>query len=157
MRPKSIENKSELAEWCGINRTTFYRWLKQPGFPAEPDGSISPFEVGRWTVLREIAGDTDEDGEPESDDLIAWKIRNAKEDYRKKVLANDKEEGSLVPIEAVSLTLEELANLLRGATEQVQRQYGNDAAEIINDTLDEFRRRVATTFAAPVADATDEV
>jgi hypothetical protein len=55
-------------------------------------------------------------------------------------------EGSLLRLEDVHESLMELADLLRGAGDQLQREYGPDAMQIIDETLTEFNRRVLKRF-----------
>jgi hypothetical protein len=142
VQPKTIANKSELAGWIGVNRGTLYTWLKLPGFPTRPDGSHSPYEIGRWSVMRELTGDDDDTEIVDSDELLTWKIKHEREKYRERKLKNDSTEASLIPVGQVAERHAELAHLLRTAVEQLQREYGNDAAELITESLDEFERRL---------------
>lgn len=153
MQPKSIDNKTDLADYCGVSRQTIHKWLRTPGFPVEPDGSISPYKVGRWSVLREIEGDLDADSDgDDSDGVTAWKIKNLQEDHRRKKLANDASESSLIPRDAVANVMDQCATLLRDSLSQLQREYGNDAADIMVDAIEKFEANVNAIDSDPAPD-----
>ena len=77
------------------------------------------------------------------DVLMAGGDSPALEDYRRhrarvaKVEADEREGGS-VPIGEIEPELSRLTGVLRRAGEQLARQYGNDAAAILNEAVDRW-------------------
>ncbi|HBN76722.1 MAG TPA: hypothetical protein DD473_13065 [Planctomycetaceae bacterium] len=85
----------------------------------------------------------------EDDDLLDAAISSpALERYREEraILAKlDRleREGQLIPRDEIRLGLGQIAAILRTAGEMLQRQFGNDAVEILNDGLEEAERCIS--------------
>ncbi|MFN3159733.1 MAG: hypothetical protein ACE37I_10480 [Rubinisphaera brasiliensis] len=99
MPPIATTNKTELAGWLGINRTTLYKWMSEPGFPVNEDGSVSPFEVGKWFVLRDSV-QRESQGDLKEEKLRA-DLALVREKIRMTEIENDNLEGKLISREQV--------------------------------------------------------
>ena len=148
MPPRSTDNKTELASWLGINRTTLYKWMAEPGFPVNPDGSISPFEVGKWFVLRDVvqgAGEFDEEA-GDTDDIKYWKIQNLKEQHRERKNKNDQAEGKLIPLDTIQDFHNQLAGSLRNCGDNMQRSGYIEPYRMLSETLDVIETKQGEFF-----------
>ena len=62
-------------------------------------------------------------------------------------LERKEREGELLPREKVHEFVTELATILRGASDRLERRFGADALEIINEALDNYDARAERHFA----------
>lgn len=65
------------------------------------------------------------------------RYRMAKADLAE--MERDRQRRRIVRIDQIELTLMQLATVLRDAGERIARQYGNDAADILNEAVDDWR------------------
>lgn len=132
---------SGLARMAGVHRSTVQQWTKSPDFPpVMADGSINAFAVGVWHRDKQVtkAATQAMGGDP----LLATGDSPALEAYRwqKAILAGfDVEERrrSIIRVDDANEVFAEVARVLRQSHETVQRQFGPEAHEILEDALRE--------------------
>ena len=88
----------------------------------------------------------------EDDPLLSGEATPWLEKYRKERallarLERKEREGELLPREKVHEFVTELATILRGASDRLERRFGAGALEIINEALDSYDARVERHFA----------
>ena len=66
-------------------------------------------------------------------------------------------EGSLLPRDEVREAMGRVASMIRGAGDALQRHYGQAAAEILTDALDDAEREIIRTFANDTPAAEEEL
>lgn len=83
------------------------------------------------------------------EELRKWKAKQAKRDY----LISQKE---LIPAPDLDPGMSQLMSVLRRATETIQRRFGNDASQIIEDAVKEVRSRWQRLVPSPSKELEDE-
>jgi hypothetical protein len=147
---------SEMADFAGVARSTIYDWQKLSGWPSAPDGSVALWDIAVWRD-RLIAGDDlapegEGDGAGASPGLERYRLaRAAQEEIKLSVMRK-----AYLDRNWVHSWLGELGSLLRICGEQLQREHGQDALDIMDQTLKEFGERVRKMFEDAVSDETGE-
>ena len=99
----------------------------------------------------------------EADDvLLAGESSPALERYREERAALARldrleREGSLLPRDEVREAMGRVASMIRSAGDALQRHYGQAAAEILTDALDDAEREIIRTFADDTPAAAEEL
>lgn len=134
-------SKTELAHFAGVSTNTIQNWSKLPGYPASTDGSVSKWELCEWYLLRLASpqGDAEPD-EIGGDSPGLERFRNARAGQEEIKLAQLR--GQVMSREIVHGKLSEIAGLIRGCGEQIQREYGDDALQILDQTLDDIDEKI---------------
>ncbi len=152
------ETQAELAEVCNRSIPTIALWVKS-GMPYEP-GRYDLRQIIPWLIRRGKHAATPA-GENE-DPLLAVGDSPGLERYRlaKAELAElelQVRKGTLIPIDAVKDTISRWSALIRRMGESLAKRFGNEAAELLNETLVECRRVVPKgSDDAQPANATDD-
>lgn len=150
---------SGLARMAGVHRSTVQQWTKSPDFPqAMADGSINAFAVGVWHRDKQIAKAATQamGGDP----LLATGDSPALEAYRwqKAILAGfDVEERrrSIIRVDDANEVFGEVARVLRQSHETIQRQFGAEAHDILEDALREAAILINARFGSLSDDDAD--
>lgn len=148
-----VKTLNELAEACEISLTGLANWRRSRTFPQPVDGLWSVYAVGMWRGRKEEAESQPKQRRlpPEDDPLLAGFDSPALERYRaaKASLAEldlAEREGTLLPLERTRAFLFTLADTLRHANENLQRQFGPEAMKIITGALDSMDRQRGAFF-----------
>lgn len=131
-----------MAEFAGVSEQAFRRWMKLPGFPVAPDGSVCLWDLCLW---RECLDRDDAEGAVDSPALEEWRrhrARLAELDVRER-------EGGLLPLADVRELLLLTSSAYRGAGEQLLRRFGDEALEIVNHAIDEAESAALRRFGGP--------
>jgi hypothetical protein len=81
------------------------------------------------------------------------RYRNAKADLAE--MERDRQRKQIVRVEEIEPALMQLAGVMRSASENLARQFGNDAAGIVNEAVDEWADGVAKLLASDDVDSSD--
>lgn len=147
-----------MAEVCGRSIPAIAMWAKS-GMPGKP-GCYDLRLIIPWLIRKNKRGPR-EPNENE-DPLLAAGDSPGLERYRlaKAELAElelQVRKGTLIPIDAVKDTIARWSALIRRMGESLAKRFGNEAAELLNETLVECRRVVPQgSDDAQPADATDD-
>lgn len=104
--------------------------------------------------IRPVADTADDDPDvdaPAGSSPALERLRAAKADREE--MLRDIMRGDLAKVEEVSAALAILATRLRRAGETLQRHYGNDAADLLNDALNESMGLIRRKLAPPATAA----
>ncbi len=130
---------TELADFAGVSRNTIYEWAKLDGYPRAPDGSVAKWDLCEWYCNRLVSPETDD--EPGSGDSPALeRLRAARASQEEIKLAAMREQ--FIDREWMHSRLMEIASLLRQCGEQLQREYGPDALQILDDSMTEIEAKI---------------
>jgi hypothetical protein len=109
-----------------------------------------PAVVAAWVAIKaERAKPAPTDADPllaDGDSPGLERYRNAKADLAE--MERDRQRRRIVNVEEIEPALMQLAGVMRNASENLARQFGNDAAGIVNEAVDEWGVGVAKLFAA---------
>jgi hypothetical protein len=126
------------------------------GVPLEGE-TVDLYRVLRWfhdflaehgPLVRRTAGIDPELAPGEGDSPALEKLREEK--FRQARLERLEMERQLLPRATIHDGLTRLAARLRSCGEQLQRQHGSDALDVLNEALEDFQREVEALLAAPV-------
>jgi hypothetical protein len=131
---------TELAGFAGVSRQTVYDWMRLPGFPRAPDGSVAKWDLCEWylTRLDPAEDESDEPGRGDSPGLERYRLARAAQEEIK--LGEMKK--AFIDRQWVHANLMELASLIRACGEQLQREYGEDALAILDQAIKEFKGKI---------------
>jgi len=153
----SIKTRSELAKLMGRHKSQVTRWLQRDDWAFSKTGPWPRADLPsmlRWAadVLarpKETEGDASEDG----DSLAALKRQKLEQQVRKLRISADNEEmrnrrerASVIDRHLIEPALMRLADVLRSAGDALTRRFGNEAAEMLTNTLDDFERGLNKLF-----------
>jgi len=130
---------TEIADFAGVSRQTIYDWQKLPGYPRAPDGSVALWDLCEWRC-RAAGADVSPETEGGSDSPGLERFRDARAEQEEIKLAEMKRQ--VVAIDWMHARLNEIASLIRGAGEQLQREYGPDALQILEDAIAEAEGKI---------------
>jgi len=142
-------SKNELSAVFDVNPRTFekvYRRYASPESEKTIEGKIyfhARSVVNAWAESKD-AGRPKVAPDVDTDPLLAGFDSPALEEYRrhaareKKVKA-DLAERSAVPLDEIESTLLKLTPILRNAGEELNRRFGNDAGQILNEAIDQWQ------------------
>jgi hypothetical protein len=137
---------ADWAEFAGISVQAMHQWKLLSGFPISDDGYVCLWDLAIWRHQRlnpaELAAAEDLSGGQQSPALE--RIRMAEAHIRELKLA--REESQVLNREIVHERLVEIAGLIRQAGELLQRQCGDDAYRILDDTLNEIEQKIELWF-----------
>jgi hypothetical protein len=88
------------------------------------------------------------DGDPllaDGDSPGLERYRNAKADLAE--MERDRQRKQIVRVDEIEPVLMQLAGVMRSASENLARQFGNEAAGIVNEAVDEWAAGIAKLFA----------
>lgn len=122
----------------GVKSRTLREWFSQ-GCPGDP-GRYCPAEIVAWG--RENKWQTDV-GDPElsgGDSPALERYRDEKAKLAR--LDRLQREGELVRAADIEEMLNSFSSLIRSTGEQLRRQFGNDALQILDEALDECDRLI---------------
>lgn len=142
----SLTTQGELAMAYDVSPATIQLWAKR-GMPGRP-GSYKLGRISRWLRERNVGPFRGEKTAEPGDPLLAAEVDSpGLERYRlaKAALAElelEERKGSLIPLEKVRDMLGRWSSLIRRMGESLTKRFGKEAAELLNDTLDECRRVV---------------
>lgn len=127
----------EVAKILGVSLASM-RDYSAAGCPRSSQPRPKPYlfdasEVSEWMASRGLVGG--KTGRPESGSPALERLRNAKADQAE--MDRDYQRGTLVPRSELDAGLRQAGQLIRAAGERIAREYGNPAAEILNDALDD--------------------
>lgn len=131
-----VQTQAEVARHFKVERSTVHTWInKHDDFPCkEPPYDIAKIEA--WREDRQV-----EDAILTGVDSPALeRLRNAKADIEELKLAQLR--GEVVDVEQMRESLAVMASRIFHAGELLRRRYGDDAARILNDALDEWERTI---------------
>lgn len=134
-------NITELADFAGVSRNTIYEWMKLSGFPKAKDGTVCKWEMCEWYLTRLTpvgAGDADPEAGGDSPGLERYRLARAGQEEIK--LAQLR--GQVMDRDWVHGKLMEIASLIRGCGEQLQREYGDDARQILDQSMDDVDGKI---------------
>lgn len=139
--------KKHWREMSGRHDRVLNDQAKRYGVPVGRS-PINLEEVARWLhdFLAEHGRRLARD--PDSDELLEGPASPALERYRQEratmaELDRREREGALLPREEVHETLGRIAHLLRSAGDMLRRQFGQDAADLLDEVLDDCEREIA--------------
>ena len=136
INPESM-NASQVARLYRCSPQAVGLWAKRQGCPKNPDGRT--FDLAAVIAWREetIRGEDDLPGatDYEKRELCIVKIEQEKIKLRRM-------QEELVPIDQVQSGLRRLSELIKGAGEALQKLYGPDAQEVVNEAIDAFEREL---------------
>lgn len=145
--PRIAKSLAEIAEIWGCSPQAVGLWQSQPGFPRNPDGTLTIKDVLRWRFRAEtplVAVGDDDLGSGDSPALEAYRWARAKQEEIK--LAQM--QGRVLPADWVNGFLMEQARTIQHAGQRL-RQIGDErAAGILDDALDGMQQRVAMAMEA---------
>jgi hypothetical protein len=133
----SFATKTAAANALGIDRSTFIAWTGKPGFPA---GSLGPWaltEIIPWILTRQRLASSDDplmlDG-PDSPNLERFRAAKA----ALAELELGERAATLLDRSKTRIVFDRLGGILRRLGERLGKRFGNDAAQMMNDSLFEF-------------------
>lgn len=133
-------NVTQLAEFAGVSRQTIYDWMRLPGFPKAPDGSVAKWDMCEWHLTRldtpEPGGE--ESGGGDSPGLERYRMARAAQEEIK--LGEMRKQ--FIDRAETHARLMEIAGLIRGCGEQLQREYGEDALQILDQMLIDVEQKM---------------
>lgn len=127
--PWVVETQRDVARFFGWGEHNLTRYRRE-GFP----GSRRNYDLSmiyRWLESRKK-------NEPVDDPLNQYRIEKAK----LAALNRLEREGALVHLDELQPIMSRLASMLKQCAEQLERTFGADAREAIEDVLDDFEREM---------------
>lgn len=149
--PGVVGTLRDLATACNYSVKQVSEWRHRPGFPVEGDGTYDVWAVCCWWH-RQMAATAKktpipEELEPnEGDSPWLEKYREAR--THRENLKLEQERRNLIPRDVCHDTLMQIASLIRSAGETLQRQFGDDAGQVLDTMLGEAGKLVDAVFAA---------
>ena len=155
---KSIPQK-HWREMSGRQAKVLYEQAARYGIPfGGPTINLSQVARALHDFLADNALKLSRDDDP----LMSGSGSVALERYREERAAiarldRMEREGSLLPRDEVREAMGRVASMIRGAGDALQRHYGQAAAEILTDALDDAEREIIRTFANDTPAAEEEL
>lgn len=140
--PIILDTQVECGLYLGVNSATISRYL-QAGMPGETGkhnrdvGRYDTYEMVRWVTRRELVKSGAVDDEAEK-----IRRRQLELSLQRDELAMAVQIGKYRPAEIVLDKLDQAGAIFRKAGEDLQRMYGPEAADIINEAWDRVQREV---------------
>jgi hypothetical protein len=130
---------TELADFAGVSRNTIYEWAKLDGYPRAPDGSVAKWDLCEWYCNRLVSPETDDEPGPKDSPALE-RLRAARASQEEIKLAAMRQ--AYMDRDWVHARLMEIASLLRQCGDQLQRQHGEDALQILDDAMTEIELKI---------------
>lgn len=121
----------QTAAWLLSMSVRFIR-EHQPG--RNPDGTYDAQQVLQWWIARERANAVEVAATEGGHESAKARIMEAKAIQEE--LSAERERGRLVDRDTVHAFLAQLAGMLRQAGDKLQKEFGREALEIMNDAID---------------------
>lgn len=163
-----MANVPEVALFFGKSDTTIFKWLDRgcPGKRASPgqnDGRFDLKEMLAWclrNVWEERRGKRpnlldDEEmlygggDSPNLEEFRKWRAKIAQKQYEEKC-------EQVIDRQTVHDCLTSIAGILRQFGEQLQRTFGNEASDMLNETLVEAEAQIEAKFKRDYDESGDE-
>lgn len=144
--PKRV-TQAELGRLFGVSRKTIHEWSGKAGFPRGESDKYSAFDVLVWYLVAHskqlvekgsgdlAAGDPLLSGENTPN---LERYRGARADLAE--MEVKRQEGNLLDRAVMREALGRAASHLRGAAKALERDFGDEAKRVLDDTLDEVGR-----------------
>lgn len=135
-----------VARICGISERQLRDWRREPGFPANPDGTVTVARVVLWANADPLADPDDDLGNGDSVHLERFRAARASQEEIK--LAQM--QAQFFPLHEFTDLLNDQSRTLRRCGESFERKLcgkcGPRALQIQNDALDECDARTERFF-----------
>lgn len=149
--PGVVGTLRDLAVAALVSPKTVSEWRSRPGFPVEADQTYDVWAVCVWwhkqqslaAKTRAVPIPPEMDG-GEGDSPWLERYREAR--THRENLKLEEERRSLIPRELVHETLQQMASIIRGAGETLQRQFGEGAYSLLEARLDEADTLITVVF-----------
>ncbi len=153
----SIKTRTELAKLMGRHKSQITRWLQREDWGFSKTGPWPRSELPsmlRWaadalTRTKESEGEADDN----TDSMAGLKRQKLEQQVRKLRISADNEEmrsrrerASVIDRHLIEPALMRLADVLRSTGDALTRRFGNEAAEMLTNTLDDFERGLSKLF-----------
>lgn len=129
-----------IADLWGVSAQAVGLWHSRDQCPRNRDKTYNLREVIQWREDRLRSANDDGLVGPDSPALERYRDEKAKLAQ----LDRFEREGKLLPRDLVHEKLGRLGLILRRAGEQLQRKYGPDAQQTLDEALDDFEREIAS-------------
>lgn len=117
LKPGCVQTLQEIATLSGISYTSVRGWAKTQGFPVEPDGSYSIWEIATWRAARQPAPVVQNDDDETDRDELRKEIQN-----RLLLLKLGEKSGELVSRSQAKAEITRMFHLLRTRLEAIPDQ-----------------------------------
>lgn len=154
MVERSRYSRSDLASLIGVAPKTVAAWSKQPSFPAADSRDlIDGVDFFLWWIEKKAPKGTrndlakrlgvavQEEQQPSPEDDFATRRQRAKALMEE--LNLEREQKTLVRVSDLQQHVETLTRCLRSGCETLQRRFGKEAAEILEQSIDEAQAEIA--------------
>lgn len=149
--PGVVGTLRDLAAAALVSTKTVSEWRSRPGFPVEADGTYDVWAVSVWwhkqqalaSKSRAVPIPSEMDG-GEGDSPWLERYREAR--THRENLKLETERRNLLPRELVHDTLMQMASIIRGVGETLQRQFGEGAYSLLETRLDEADSLISVIF-----------
>jgi len=133
-----------MAEFAGVSEQALRAWMRLPGFPRAPDGSVCLWDLAIWKHRYDKGGDVSEEIPDGVDSPALEEFRRARAEQEKIKLL--RMQGEFVSLEDVHAAMAETASVMKSTAERIMRDAGNDVALMLNEAWDEVERRLEHLF-----------
>lgn len=137
-------SKSGMARCMGVARSTVMEWTGKRDFPGGANGPWNLPAIVAWLIAR---GAKQTAVTPGDDPLLEGGESEWLEKYRKEktLLARMERKAKrlkLLSRDQVHIALSRMASIIRGAGEQLQRQFGTEALRLLDEAMDDAEREM---------------
>lgn len=156
--PGVVRTLRALAEASNYSQKTISEWRNRPGFPVEGDGTYDIWAVCCWWHKQEAlkaarkSANVPEELEPGAGDS-PWLEKYREVKTHRENLKLETERKNLIPRQSVHDMLMQIANLIRGAGETLQTQFGPAALDVLDTTLTEAETIINAAFGPDDSDS----
>jgi len=149
--PGVVPSLRAIANASGLSNKVISEWKSRPGFPVRVDGNYDLWAICCWwheqKRLQALKNQINvpEDLEPAEGDSV-WLERYREARTHRENLKLEQERRNLLPRELVHTVLGQIAVLIRGVGERLQRNFGPDAALVLDTALIEAEALIEQVF-----------
>lgn len=137
--------KGEFTDMFGGSSKVYIEWAEKHGFPwPEKERYVDAIEIMLWYRQQFADRDTKTKGEREFFD--DWQGKCWEERYYELLDKREKRQEQLILREDFHLVLNIIIAELRQAGERLQRTYGADAQDVLNDAIDNIKHHAQAQF-----------